>query len=127
MVFTFQVPEPITGSMLASPSGELLFAISQSGITIVNLGALTTSPTLSVSNKVLYFSASMCALAPITRTVQITNSGGGVFSWTASTTVPNVTLRPASGTGPADLQITLDPAKFSFRGTALLGAVRINS
>ena len=84
--------------MLVSPPGEFLFAISQSGVTVVNLSALPTAPSLAVSNKFLYFSASLCDLEPITRTVQITNSGAGAFSWTASTTVPDVTLEPTSGT-----------------------------
>ena len=115
------------GNILLSPSDEFLFAISESGVTVVNLSTLNTMPSVTVSSKSLYFSASLCDLAPITQTVQIGSSGGGSFSWTASTTVPDVELEPTSGTEPATLQITVDSVKSRFRGTAALGAVTVSS
>lgn len=127
LVSRFRVPEPITGAMITSADNSLLFAVSLSGITVVDLDALPALPSLNLSSRILHFPVSACGLAPITQTVQITNSGGGTFTWKASTTAPNVTVEPATGNGEAPLQIKLNPSGFSFRGTALLGSVLVTS
>lgn len=124
---SFRVPEPITGKMLASPDGNFLFAISLSGITVVDLRVLPGLPAMGISSRIVYFSLSACALAPQTRTVQITHSGGGTFTWKASTNLAGVTAEPSAGVGASVLKITLDPTGLNFRSTALLGSVRISS
>ncbi|HWP85140.1 MAG TPA: hypothetical protein VNN17_08120, partial [Terriglobia bacterium] len=126
-ISAFLIPEQILGGLLATSDGSYLFALTQSGLTVVNLAEAAAAPALSVSTDVLYFSAQICALEPVSRTVEITNSGSGVFTWSASTPLSNVTIEPASGTGPATLTITVDPSKLNFRGSALMGSVQIAS
>jgi uncharacterized protein (TIGR03437 family) len=126
-ISSFQVPERITGAMLTSPGDEFLFAISESGITVMDLDDLQAMPSMAVSSRSLYFAASLCDVAPVTRTVQINGSGEGSFSWTASTTVADVTLEPTSGTGPGSLQVTIDPVRYRSRGTAFLGTITVRS
>ena len=132
LISTFLTPEPITGPITVSPDGATLFAISQSGITVVDLTAPPNLPSLQIDKQFLSFSFQMCNLAPAAQSIQITNSGSGVFSWSASASLPGVTLNPSAGSGPSSLQVTIDPSGFAsgataFRGTALVGTVTITS
>ena len=47
--------------------------------------------------------------APVSRTVRIANSGAGTMNWTASTDQPWLVVRPGSGSGAADVTVTIQP------------------
>jgi hypothetical protein len=66
--------------------------------------ALATSPT-SFS-----FSAVAGGSAPAPRTLDVTNTGGGTFNWTASVNQPWLAASPAAGAAPATVSVTVSTA-----------------
>lgn len=77
------------------------FSIAQAG----------TGPTMSLDKPSLNFGAASTgvALAQVTgtQTVRLSQSGTGSVSWTATPTVPWVTVSPGSGSGSATLSVTV--------------------
>jgi len=65
----------------------------------------TATPALSVTPQNLSFNATSGSSGPASQTVNITNSGGGTLTWTASASQPWITLSSASGTGAQSVSV----------------------
>jgi hypothetical protein len=63
--------------------------------------AAPTPPTIDVSPSSLSFTATAGGANPANQTINITNTGGGTLSWSASSNAPWLTVSPASGTAPS--------------------------
>ena len=123
----YRVPEAINGRMIVTPDGAKLFAVSTSGLTVVELADLASLPLLSVNTHTVTFSFQACFLGPVNRVVDIGNTGGGSFTWTAAASDASIKLGIAEGSGPGSLIISVDPNNFQFRGTATLGEITVSS
>ena len=98
-----------TGSVEISSSGASNTPVSVS----VTLDVTAPSPALGVSPTALSFSFTNGSTAPAPQTVQITNAGGGTLNWTASANVYWLSLSAASGSAPASLSVSLNPANLA--------------
>ena len=67
------------------------------------------SPGLSVSPNSIHETASTGSTTPKTVTLQVTNSGNGTITWTATKSAPWLSLSKASGGAPDAVIVTLDP------------------
>ncbi len=77
---------------------------------------VTAAPTLARSPATLSFTGTAgdgSGTLPAEQTISITNTGGGTLSWTASANQSWVVLRSTSGTAPASLNVTINPAGLS--------------
>lgn len=126
-ISTVVLAEAVSGPMIVTPDGSRLFAISVSGLTVVDLTSVSALPAMAVSSRTVRFNLETCALAPATQSVEISNAGGGAFTWRAVSSTPGVTLDAASGSGPATLRITLSPTGINFRGTGIVANVTLTS
>jgi uncharacterized protein (TIGR03437 family) len=79
----------------------------------VTLTVVPAAPSLAVSPKTLAFNYTVGASLPAAQSVSITNTGGGSLSWTASASANWIGVSPPSGTGPATLSISANPAALS--------------
>jgi uncharacterized protein (TIGR03437 family) len=79
----------------------------------VTLIVAPAPPSLAVSPKTLAFNYTVGASLPAARSVSITNTGGGSLSWTASASANWIGVSPPSGTAPATLSISVNPAGLS--------------
>jgi hypothetical protein len=43
------------------------------------------------------------------QTIRVSNTGGGIFNWTATPSTPRITASPGNGTGAGTVTIGLDP------------------
>jgi hypothetical protein len=69
--------------------------------------APSPDPVIGVSSTSFLFSAQQGQANPITQTFTVTNRGGGILNWQATTTSTGwLTLSPASGTGDGVIQLT---------------------
>jgi hypothetical protein len=67
-------------------------------------------PTPAVGPTQVGWSVNPGATTPLSATVQISNSGGGSLSWTASADAPWLTLSATEGGAPARLTLSADPS-----------------
>ncbi|MEA2136290.1 MAG: hypothetical protein QOC68_4199 [Solirubrobacteraceae bacterium] len=67
---------------------------------------VAAAPALSVSPASLSFSATSGGASPATKTLSVTNTGGGTLSFTASDDAPWLSVTPASGTAPQTLTVS---------------------
>jgi pimeloyl-ACP methyl ester carboxylesterase len=113
---------PSTLSVLVSPTGlgvgtysgsVQISAAGASGSPASLTVTLTVAPAaavLAVSPRALTFSYTVGHAPLSARGISITNTGGGTLSWTASASAAWVGLSSASGTAPAMLSVSVNPA-----------------
>jgi uncharacterized protein (TIGR03437 family) len=76
--------------------------------------AATASPsTIATSPASLQFSYTVGGTTPDAQSVQLTNSGSGTLSWTATASQSWLSVTPSSGTAPSTLSISVSPASLS--------------
>jgi glucose/arabinose dehydrogenase len=82
-------------------------------------------PALSVTPASLAFSAVEGGAAPADKSLAIANTGGGTLSFTTSDDAAWLSASPASGTAPASVTVSVNPAGLT-RGT-YSGSVRVEA
>jgi hypothetical protein len=93
---------------------------------IVDDDLVPPGPVLAAGPTHFAWSFSADAAAPVTATLNLANSGGGVLNWTASTDAPWLSLSAASGAAPASLTLTASPSGIA-NGSALTGHIFLTS
>jgi glucose/arabinose dehydrogenase/PKD repeat protein len=63
-------------------------------------------PVLALTPASLSFSGSQGGSSPAAKTIDVSNTGDGTLTWTASETVPWLSVAPASGTGAGTITVT---------------------
>jgi uncharacterized protein (TIGR03437 family) len=95
-----------TGSIQISAAGA-----SNSPVAVaVTLAVATAQASLAVTPQTLTFSYAAGGATPVAQSFSITNAGGGTLSWAASSGASWLSLSPASGTAPASLTVSVNPA-----------------
>jgi len=98
-----------TGSIQISAAGA-----SNSPLTVAVTLTVSAAPaapaSLAVAPQALTFNYTVGGTAPAAQAVSITNAGGGILSWAASSGASWLSLSPASGTAPASLTVSVSPA-----------------
>ena len=103
----------ITTNLPASLTGLLAIQVNAVAGTDT-IFVMTASPsTLAVTPAALQFAFTAGGAAPAAQSIQITNSGTGTLSWTATGSASWISLSPASGTAPSTLSIAVSPAGLS--------------
>ncbi|HTM52031.1 MAG TPA: hypothetical protein VL285_25225, partial [Bryobacteraceae bacterium] len=73
-----QLPENLSGKMVISSDGQMLFALSESGFLTLPVGTIYNNPIAMPDNPVVLLSNDQCGLAPNKRvTVGVNNAGRG--------------------------------------------------
>ena len=125
---------PSTLSVLVSPTG--LGAGTYTGSVQISAAGASNSPTsvavtltmspaaavLAVSPRVVTFDYIEGGAIPAPKHISLTNNGGGTLSWVASASASWVGLSSASGTAPAVLSVSVNPASLApgFHSTTVL-------
>jgi uncharacterized protein (TIGR03437 family) len=95
-----------TGIVQITASGA-----SDSPVSItVTLSVAAGAASLAIAPRALTFNYTIGGAAPTAQGVSITNAGGGTLSWAASAGPSWVGLSPVSGTAPATLSVSVNPA-----------------
>ena len=112
------LPENLTGRALLNARGDTLYAVSESGVVVLQVGSLNQFPRLAVDQEDLVFHGSFCQQGAITQTLNIVDPGGGRTAFALSSDLAGVTISPSSGRTPVSVEVTIDPHQFqNSRGT----------
>ena len=109
---TLSLAENIVGRSLLSSAGDVLYAITDSGVTVLPVGRLKQFHRLAASPSDLVALGSFCNRSVITTSLTITDPGGGHTDFAIAASVTGVTISPNSGTTPATVQVSVDPNAF---------------
>ena len=87
--------------------------------------AVGTSSAVALSTNSLQFAFTLGGALPAGLPVGITNNGAGSMAWTASASVPWITVTPGSGTAPSTLAIIVTSSVASFAPGQYNGLVSV--
>jgi uncharacterized protein (TIGR03437 family) len=117
------IPENLVGRIVMNSTGTFLYAISDSGVTVLPVGNLNQTHRLASDHEDLLIQTTFCNRSAASQSMTISDPGGNHTDFTISTTQAGVTISPASGTTPATVTVTIDPQQFLTQGTT---AVTLN-
>lgn len=109
-----QLPENLSGKSVMSSDMSTMYSASVSGLTILPVGQLPSTPQVAAVQEDLLFAADACNRLVLTQTLDILALGNTPTDFTLSLPkgVTGVTLSATSGVTPARVQVTIDPAAF---------------
>ncbi|HTS28943.1 MAG TPA: hypothetical protein VMH81_23895 [Bryobacteraceae bacterium] len=106
------LPENITGREVLTAAGDVLYAVSDSGVMVLPVGRLKQYHRLATNQEDVLVSGNFCNRNVITQNLTITDPGGGNTDFALSVNQAGVTISPSTGITPATVQVKVDPSAF---------------
>lgn len=122
-----QLPENLGGKSLLSSDGNWLYAVSDSGVTVMPIGSLAQAARIAPAQQDLIFRGGTCTPGVATQTVSIVNPGGGATPFNISSDTPGISVSPTSGITPATIQVSVDPTAFQNQQGTSSGTLQLSS
>jgi uncharacterized protein (TIGR03437 family) len=107
-----QLAENLAGKSVMSRDYKTLYSISDSGITVFPVGSLDQARRIRASQEDVVFRGNYCDNKVATQEILIEDLSGAATDFQLSTTTAGIKVVPTSGTTPARIRITVDPAAF---------------
>ncbi len=113
------LPENLAGKALLSSEGAYMYAVSESGLTILPVGALSRAPRVMAAKEDLLFRGNYCDRRGQWQEVEIVDPGGGNTPFSLVSSSRGVSVSPESGITPAKVRVIVDPNVFqNAKGTS---------
>jgi uncharacterized protein (TIGR03437 family) len=122
-----QLAENLAGKSLLTAKSDMLYSISDSGVTVFPVGYMNQVNRVQASQPDLVFRGNFCDLSSSTQQISIIDPGSGNTDFSLSPTVPGITLSAYSGTTPATIQVTVDPNIFKDQKGTVVAYINIQS
>jgi uncharacterized protein (TIGR03437 family) len=107
------LPENLTGRAILNAAGSILYAVSDSGVTVLPVGSLNKARRVTASVEDLLVQSNFCNRNAMRQTFTVSDPGGNRTDFNISTKQAGVSVSPVSGTTPATVTVTVDPAAMS--------------
>jgi len=117
---SYSLQENITGRMVLSGDSSVLYAVSDSGVTVFPIGRIKQQNRVQATVSDVVARSTFCNRTVIIQSLTITDpGGGGTADFNLTTNAPGVTISPSSGRVPATVQVRIDPTYYQNQnGTA---------
>jgi len=102
------MPENLAGKSVLSADGNIMYSISDSGVTVIPIGLLDRSPRVRALQEDLVFRGNFCARTLPAQQLTIVDPGGGNTPFTLTVEGPGLRLSQTSGVTPATIQVGID-------------------
>lgn len=113
------LPENLAGRSVMSADGETVYAVSESGVVILQVGRLSAQPRVAAGSEDVVFRGNFCDRKVSSAQVTILDPGGNRTPFQLVSRMAGVTVSPAAGVTPATITVRVDPTVFlNARGTA---------
>ncbi len=122
-----QLAENLAGKSVLSSDGNTLYSVSESGVTVLPVGALSAQPRVTASQRDLLFQEQICGPQVATQSLAIVDPGGNNTAFAVSTTTPGIAINPSSGMTPATIQVTVDPTVFQGQNGTASASIQLTS
>ena len=107
-----QLPENLTGKSVLSSDSNTLYAISESGVTVLPVGSLAQQPQVVAQQEDLVFRGSFCNQGVSTQQITIVDPGGNNTPFSISSDTAGVSVSTGGGVTPAVVTVSVDPSAF---------------
>ncbi|MGA2879474.1 MAG: hypothetical protein ABSG13_11025 [Bryobacteraceae bacterium] len=107
-----QLPENLSGKSVLSSDSNTLYAISESGVTVLPVGSLAQQPQVVAKQEDLVFRGSFCNQGVSTQQLTIVDPGGNNTPFSISSNTNGVTVSPSGGVTPAVVTVSANPSAF---------------
>lgn len=122
-----RMPEHLAGKSLLNAAADTMYSVSDSGVMVLPVGALSRAPRVSAVQEDLVFRANFCDRSVAKQVVTIVDAGGGNVPFTLSADNKNVTISPFSGITPANITVSVDPNAFANQNGTVTATLTINA
>jgi len=120
------LPENITGRMALTQRNDVIYAVTDSGVTVLPVGRLSKMHRVAAVQTDLFASGNFCNRNAITLSLSITDPGGGNTDFSLSSQT-GVTFSPSSGVTPATVLVKVDPTAFPNQNGTLAVPINLRS
>jgi uncharacterized protein (TIGR03437 family) len=121
------LPENFAGKSILSSDGSVLYGISDSGVMVLPVGALSHAPEVTATQQDLVFRGNFCDRSVATQTLTVVDPGGNNTAFTISSNVTGLSVSPASGVTPATITVIVDPNAFASQQGTVQASLQIQS
>lgn len=121
------LPENLAGKSVITNDHNTVYAISDSGVTVLPVGNLNGTPRLKMSASDLVFRGNFCNRSVATQTLTITDPGGNSTPFTIGSSTAGLTVSPSSGVTPAIITVTVNPNTFASQKGTVTAALTLSS
>jgi uncharacterized protein (TIGR03437 family) len=111
--------ENLSGKSALSSDGNIMYALSESGVTILPVGSLPQQPRIVLSKETLVFRGNYCDRQVATQEFNITSESGTNADFRITSDNPGVRVNQSFGVTPATIRVTVEPSAFqNSKGTS---------
>lgn len=121
------LPENLAGKSALSSDGSMMYSVSDSGMMALPVGSLDKARRIVISQEDLIFRGNFCNRSTATQEIQVTDPSGAATDFAFTPSVPGITISPASGTTPAVVRVSVDPAAFQNQKGTVTAQIDIRS
>lgn len=121
------LPENLSGRSVMSGDGNTMFAVSESGVTIIPVGTLSEQPRIVASVEDISFRGNFCDRQVGTQQITILDPGGNRTAFQLTSRLAGVTVSPSSGVTPATVTVRVDPTVFQNSKGTTTGVIDVVS
>ena len=109
---TMFLPENLAGKAAITSDGQTVYALSQSGVTVLPVGLMNKYPRVRPSVANVLFLDGYCNRNATSQTFTLSDPGGNHTPFAVASTNRGVTVTPATGVTPAIITVSVDPNAF---------------
>ncbi len=124
---TLNLPENFGGASVMSSDGSTLYGISDSGVMVLKVGALSQAHQVISAKPDLVFRGNFCDRNVATQSLTIVNPGGGHTPFSISSDTSGLSVSPDNGVTPATVTVRVDPNVFQNQQGTVAAALHIQS
>jgi uncharacterized protein (TIGR03437 family) len=107
-----QLAENLTGKAVLSSDSNTLYAISESGVTVMPVGSMAQQPRVLAQQEDMVFRGNVCNPGVQTQQLTISDPGGNNTPFSLSSDTAGVSVSPAVAVTPAVVTVSVDPTAF---------------
>ena len=121
------LPENFAGKSALLSNGSVMYGVSDSGVMVLPVGALSQAHQVTASQPDLLFRGNFCNRAVATQALTIVDPGGGHTAFTISSNTTGLNVSPSSGVTPATITVSVDPNVFASQQGTVAASLQIKS
>jgi uncharacterized protein (TIGR03437 family) len=122
-----QLPENLAGKSALNSSRDVLYSVSDSGVLVLPVGSLKQMPRVTAAVEDIVFRSNSCNRNIVSQSLTIVDPGGGNTDFQLTSSIPGISISPASGITPATVTVSMDPNAFGPQKGTLAATIQIKS
>ncbi|MBL8228615.1 MAG: hypothetical protein JNL98_09060 [Bryobacterales bacterium] len=122
-----QLPEHLSGKSIMNADSSVMYAISDSGITIIPIGNLERVPRVVADKENIIVRGNFCDRRVSSQELVLVDPSGANTDFSLSVSSPGVTVSPSTGVTPATVRVNIDPSAYQNQKGTVQVAIEVRS